>query len=192
MIRMNKKIFFRNSLILLTCTVSWALCVAYFLVWYVGLDSKVTEEAQLSLKKALDSSTFSIIVFLIIFWFLYWLNKVPTDKFYRFIDLPSNKEPLTFPKLSAYLGEQAFGSLSATILITYGKSLYESGGVVLVGLYSASISIGMLSFCAISLMRFVYIFTERKIRHYILVTIVSMLFMGAMILFGLKVDEASI
>ncbi|MDE1233266.1 MULTISPECIES: hypothetical protein [Vibrio] len=189
---MNKKTLVRNALILLTCTVGWALLVFYVCAWYAGLDSKVNENALLSLKKALDSSTFSIIVFLLFFWFLYWLNFIPTDKFYKFVDLPDNKEPLTFPKLSAYLGEQAFGSLSATILITYGKSLYESYGVVVVGLYSASISIGMLSFCAISLMRFVYIFTDRKVHHYLLVSVVSMLFMGAMIFIGLKIGEASI
>ncbi len=164
----------------------------YGIAHYIDLSSNVSKETLQELTTVLDGSTFSIIVIMCVFWLLYWLNLVPIDKLYSFIDLPEQKEKLTFPALSTYCGEQAFGSFFATILITYAKPIYQSFGILAVSLYTALISLSMLSFCAVSLMRFVYLFTDRKLHQFFLLGIVSLVFMGAMIVFGLKVGEAQI
>ncbi|HGH3605402.1 hypothetical protein [Acinetobacter baumannii] len=82
-------------------------------------------------------------------------NKIKNEDFLNFIEVP--KRSIKFPDLTAFLGEQALGSLLATLTIVYGRNILEitnSGllaGVVIYLLFISTITITTLSLSRITL-----------------------------------------
>lgn len=104
-----------------------------------------------------------IIVFVNLFTLLFTLypflikvgNKIKNEVFLNFIEVP--RRSIKFPDLTAFLGEQALGSLLATLTIVYGRDILEvtnSGfltGFFVFLLFLCTITITTLSFSRISL-----------------------------------------
>lgn len=63
------------------------------------------------------------ILSILISYYLYKLaNKVSQEKILNFLDVPLGK--ITFPNITNFLGEQALGSLFATLTIVYGRDVF--------------------------------------------------------------------
>ena len=103
------------------------------------------------------------IVFLNLFCLLFFTypylskleNKISEEDFLSFLDVPQGK--IKFPNITSFLGEQALGSLFATLTIVYGRDIFkvtESGAIAAIFVFIVfliTISITTLSLTRISL-----------------------------------------
>ncbi len=98
-------------------------------------------------------------LFILLFSIAYFLNKllsrIDNTTLLNFLDVPSNK--VRFSNITNFLGEQALGSLLATLTIVYGKKIFDltqSGAVAAIFVFSLfliTITITTLSLTKISI-----------------------------------------
>lgn len=65
------------------------------------------------------------------------LSKIDDSTLLNFLDIPDNK--IKFPNITNFLGEQALGSLLATLTIVYGKKIFDltqSGAIAAIFVFS--------------------------------------------------------
>ncbi|ELA8170943.1 hypothetical protein RGL49_003387 [Vibrio parahaemolyticus] len=174
-----------NIVVIITCILGWALLFFWGAYWYLK-DRYPTDLSLKILESTLNETTLGFIIVLFISWFMLFLDKVPYEKFDKFLCLPDKNSIFTFPVLSTFLGEQAFASLVATILITFSKDMFEASNVIGVSIYVAIIMILMYSFSTMSLIRFIFYFTKYRILIFMPLSIFSWVFMFTMVYVGLK------
>ncbi|EML5171489.1 hypothetical protein V9803_004192 [Vibrio vulnificus] len=180
----NRNGFSRDVLIGLTSICIWALGVVYGFLYFTR--DVLTDESTLKVIEPLKYAfTVSIICLLVFSWAIHYSRKIPSDIFNNFLALPDKDTKFTFPVLSTFLGEQAFSSLIATILITFSKTIYEISNAWGSGIYIAVIALFMFTFSAFSLIRFIITFTSMKGWHYAVASTFSTVLMFLLIFSGL-------
>ncbi len=80
-------------------------------------------------------------LFILLVLLAYFLNKILSkiddSTLLNFLDIPDNK--IKFPNITNFLGEQALGSLLATLTIVYGKKIFDltqSGAIAAIFVFS--------------------------------------------------------
>ena len=106
-------------------------------------------------------------------------------KFKEFLQLPKEDDKVTFPVVSAFLGEQALGAFLGTALIyTTAKSIENLGailnehlGAAISALYCLVLFVLSIILVTFSLIRFVTYYVHRGARSYAVAAIASSLIM---------------
>jgi len=170
-----------NVYVIVSAIVVIALCILNF--EYYSHRGSIENRVQL------DASLFFIngyiIAFLVIPWVFRVLQKIDGNKIIDFIALHEKDTSVNFPVISTFFGEQAFGSLFATILIFFSKDVYQATGVIGLGFYLTIMALPIIIYMSISLLRMISSFLKFTLVKYFVSSLLACLFMFGMLFIGI-------
>ena len=130
----------------------------------------------------------NLIMIVIISWPLIHklLGRIPDNNFKTFIELPEKDEKFTFSSISSFLSDQALASFLVTILMSTGKDALATYGGFIASGYVFILFVVASVLGSISLVRFIWHFTQLHWFFYALASTLSFFVMFAFFNVGLK------
>jgi len=172
---------------LFTCLVIYSLLVLNISAHYNGnISSNIGAEGLMQINVPIIFAWIAVYV-------LSFLLRLTNESVETFMALPEKNDKITFPVISTFLGEQAFSSLMATILISFGEPIYTYlqsseyfNGVAswLTSIYVSLMTVMMILFAIFSLIRFIYHFTKYTVLMYGILSLLSALIMALLMYAG--------
>lgn len=78
-------------------------------------------------------SNLLILLLFLSYWLYKLASKIENESFINFLDVPNGK--IKFPNIMSFLGEQALGSLLATLTIVYGRQIYNEINEIIAAIF---------------------------------------------------------
>ncbi|MCR3702296.1 hypothetical protein ACM6O4_19335 [Citrobacter portucalensis] len=118
-----------------------------------------------------------------------FLSRVDNEKLEKFIALPQKDKNITYIDYYDFLSGLALSAFYLSILIFTMKSIYEEAGWIISGIYIFTMFVSSISIAALSLLRFIWLFT--KFNNYIYWFIVLLASSMCMAVIGAAMKMAS-
>lgn len=171
----------------------WEILIAILTsVWLAMVDTLYFTEIFIT-KKITSEIIFSATLINLMVLFILLLpviraqvEKISSISINDFLQLPSNKERLTFPVISTFLGEQALGAFLGTVLIYTTRHAVPNIGVTISAVYCFLLLLISIAIISLSLLRFVSYFAKHNWPHYAFASFISTTIMFSFFALGIK------
>jgi len=160
----------------------WELLIAGVVLVVVALLDVAYLQLYLSGREPVY--VFSAVMISALGGFILWLpfarrriEAVGETRFSNFLALPDNEVPITFPVVSAFLGEQALGGFLGSVLMLTTHGVFSNFGAAIAGIYCFALIVLAITITSFSLLRFVVLFARYGWATYGVIAVSSLIVM---------------